>query len=84
MAELIKLYSVFFDQEDLANELFEATEERVACVANNGAIFGANHEDDDDVVVLWAHNYVYACDWYQPITAEGNECGGWSVPQCGQ
>jgi len=83
VGEIIKLFSVFFDKEDLANELFDLTEERLNCVSHNGEIFGANHEDDDDVKVLYAHKYVYQCDWAQPITAEGNECGGWSIPECG-
>lgn len=49
--EWVKFFSVFFNQEKVANEVFEAAETRYQCVANNAAV--AMTDSESKSKLLW-------------------------------
>lgn len=65
--EWIKYYSVFFNLEDKANEIFEEVQSRYECVESNAAILESDMQAEP--VVLWGAYSAY-CD------------GGWDVARC--
>lgn len=64
--EWIKYYSVFFNLEDKANEVFDEAKSRYECVESNAAILETDMQKEP--VVLWA--------------AHSDFCGGWDVARC--
>eukprot|EP00977_Amphora_coffeiformis_P002188 scaffold425_cov175-Amphora_coffeaeformis.AAC.47 len=64
--EWVKFFAVFFNQEKVANEVFDAAESRYQCVANNAA--SALTDSENKPKLLWAY--------YSPF------CGGWDVGEC--
>jgi iron complex transport system substrate-binding protein len=65
--EWIKYYSVFFNLEDKANEIFEETQSQYECVESNAGIIETDMQNEP--VVLWG-SYSNYCDQ------------GWSVASC--
>lgn len=64
--EWLKFYSLFFNMEEHANEIFSATKNRYDCAVENAALLACDNEKKP--VVLWA-SYSYFC-------------GGWDVASC--
>lgn len=64
--EWIKFYSVFFNLEAKADEIFKLTQERWNCVSQSATRLQSDNPSKP--VVLWAY---YSSD-----------CGGWDVGQC--
>lgn len=67
IAEWIKYYSVFFNKEGTANEVFAKQTTRFDCTARN-AVYLATTSQDPKPKVVWAEFSKY--------------CGGWSVGTC--
>jgi len=64
--EWIKFYSLFFNKEQTANEVFSATKARYTCAEENAGLLSCG--DEKKPVVLWASYSAY--------------CGGWDVAIC--
>jgi hypothetical protein len=64
--EWIKFYSTFFNLEETANQVFDATKARYTCAEDNAALLACG--DEAKPVVLWASYSLY--------------CGGWDVATC--
>eukprot|EP00429_Kryptoperidinium_foliaceum_P031873 CAMPEP_0176143894 /NCGR_PEP_ID=MMETSP0120_2-20121206/73246_1 /TAXON_ID=160619 /ORGANISM="Kryptoperidinium foliaceum, Strain CCMP 1326" /LENGTH=448 /DNA_ID=CAMNT_0017480225 /DNA_START=18 /DNA_END=1364 /DNA_ORIENTATION=- len=64
--EWIKFYSLFFNLEAKANEIFDATKSRYNCAEENAALLACDNEKRP--VVLWGSYSTY--------------CGGWDVATC--
>lgn len=64
--EWIKFYSLFFNLEETANEIYGATKARYNCAEENAALLSCG--DEQKSVVLWASYSTY--------------CGGWDVATC--
>jgi iron complex transport system substrate-binding protein len=64
--EWIKFYSMFFNLEEVANEIFDGTKERYDCAEANAGLLSC--EAETKPVVLWG--------------AYSGYCGGWSVGNC--
>lgn len=58
--EWIKFFSVFFNKEHEANEIFDDTKDRVECAAENAAFLSS---DGAKPVVLWAAYSDYCGGW---------------------
>lgn len=65
--EWIKFYSLFFNLEETANTIFDATKERYGCAEDNAALLVACG-DEEKPVVLWASYSTF--------------CEGWDVAEC--
>jgi iron complex transport system substrate-binding protein len=64
--EWIKYYSVFFNLEEKANEIFQVTEVRWGCVAESAT--RSQTDNPDKPTVLWAAYSAY--------------CDGWDIGKC--
>jgi iron complex transport system substrate-binding protein len=64
--EWIKFYSLFFNLEETANDIFDATKTRYECAEENAALLTSDSEAKP--IVLWGSYSSY--------------CSGWSVARC--
>ena len=64
--EWIKFYSLFFNMEETANQIYNATKARYGCVQDNAALLSCG--DETKPVLLWASYSTF--------------CEGWDVAMC--
>lgn len=64
--EWIKFYAMFFNMEEPANDIFDATKQRYNCAEENAALLACDNEKTP--VVLWGSYSTF--------------CGGWDVAIC--